>query len=86
MVADYVIDHEDGIAFVRFKNPPIYSDFKSVLDELAVRDIYHRRLWDFSDISYELSAEEIEGIADYGERLFTSTNRMAIIVVAHTGA
>lgn len=79
MATKHIIEYRDGIAQIRFREEPAHGDFEIVIDELAERDIYDRRLWDFTEVSYQLSESEIVNLAEYGKAKFRRANMMAIV-------
>ena len=79
MAKIYLINHENGITCVRFIQKPSYADLQRAVDDLAENYPYEFRLWDLSDVLFDLSMEDIQAIADYGKRRFTKPNKAAFV-------
>ena len=75
----YRIEFENGITCIRFTANPTYADVQQAIDDLAKNQAYEFRLWDFSDIAFDWSMNEIQNIADYGKEKFTKPNKAALV-------
>jgi hypothetical protein len=75
----YQIEFENGITSIRFTKNPAYADLQKAIDDLANNHAYEFRLWDFSEIAFDLSMNEIQNIAEYGKEKFTKPNNAAIV-------
>ncbi len=78
MFSDYKIEHRDSVTFVHFSKRPNYGDAQVVLDDISANYPYEKRFYDFSDIIFDFTAEEIKRIAEYGKTVFLGPNAMAI--------
>lgn len=45
-------------------------DVLGVIDTLAAENSYHLRLWDFTNVLFDFTKEEIQAIARYGKTKF----------------
>lgn len=79
MSKKYRIHITNGITIISFTAAPTFDDAKQVIDKLKKDNLYHLRLWDFSNILFNFSTEEIEQIANYGKLKFTEKNRIAMV-------
>ena len=79
MIQHCTIKKVDGITIIHFSRAPTFSDAKLVIDKLADENVYHLRLWDFSDVLFNFTMEEIKQIARYGQLKFKQPNRMALV-------
>ena len=79
MEKNYLINQENGITCVRFTQKPTHADLQQAVDDIAENHPYEFRLWDLSDVHFDLSMEEIQAIADYGKRRFTKPNKAAFV-------
>ena len=68
----------DGITEIHFSKAPTIGDARDVIDRLADENSYHLRLWDFSDVLFDFTMDEIREIAAYGKTKFPEPNRMAL--------
>ncbi|CAB5090000.1 hypothetical protein D3OALGA1CA_844 [Olavius algarvensis associated proteobacterium Delta 3] len=69
----------DGLTTIHFSRAPTIGEAKIVIDKLADERSYHLRLWDFGDIFFNFSMDEIREIAEYGKSKFLEPNRMALV-------
>ena len=79
MTDKYTIEHVDGITTILFSDKPTYSDAQAVIDEIAENFPYEKRLWDFSNIRFDFTIDEIKSIAKYGKTKFIKPNKLAIV-------
>lgn len=75
----YLIEHVGGITRITFSSKPTYDDAKQVIDEIADDFPYEKRLWDFTNIRFDFTIDEIKSIAKYGKMKFTGPNQLAIV-------
>ena len=75
----YTIEHFDGITEIRFSQVPTYGDAREAIDDIAANFPYEKRLWDFSDIDFDFTMDELRGIAEYGKMVFTQPNKVALV-------
>ncbi len=75
----YIIEYESGITRIGFSRKPTYEETKSAIDDLAENYPYEKRLWDFRDLEFDFTMDEIRAIAEYGKLKFIKPNRIAII-------
>ena len=79
MPAFYSITYENGITQIKFTRKPTYSELQIIVDDIAENFSYRKRLWDLSNIYFDLTIQEIQDIARYGKKKFIRPNSMAII-------
>ena len=79
MTDKYTIEYLDGITRIQFSDKPTYSDAQAVIDEIAANFPYEKRLWDFSNIRFDFTIDEIKSIAKYGKSKFIKPNKLAIV-------
>lgn len=72
------ISVEDGITVIKFLAKPTYQDLVNIIDDIIENYPYERRLWDLSEINFDLSLSEIQQIADYGKQKFIKPNKLAL--------
>jgi hypothetical protein len=75
----YSIKHVNGITRIQFTKNPTYEEVQAVIDDIAENFPYIKRLWDFSNINFDLSIDEIKAIALYGKSKFINPNKLAIV-------
>ncbi len=76
----YTIDCQDGITVIRFLKKPSFRELKEIVDILVDHYDYRKRLWDMSQIPFDLSLAEIQQISDYGKQKFKQPNKLAMVV------
>lgn len=69
----------DGITIVTMWRSPSLSEAIDILNELAQRDSYHRRLFDFGDREFTMSHSDLLSMVEYSKNLFTAPNVMACV-------
>ena len=74
----HLITHKNGITIIKFLVTPSLDDIKQIIDEIVQGYPYEKRLWDLSEIKFDLSLNEIKLISEYGKSKFTKTNKLAI--------
>ncbi len=79
MSGKYCITTEEGITRVRFRREPDLEQARCVIDELAEKNAYERRLLDFTGVNPRLRMDELRDISNYEKTRFTKPNRLAII-------
>ncbi len=79
MTKNYTIRQVNNITIIVFTKAPTLDEAKEVIDELAEKNSYHLRLWDFSNILFNFTIEEIQEIALYGQSKFVEKNRIATV-------
>ena len=77
----YIISYSDGITEVKFLVSPSFEDIKSIIDDLVENHTYEKRLWDLSEIKFNLTIDEIKKISEYGKLKFTKPNKLAMYVI-----
>jgi len=77
----HIITHEESITIIKFLVNPTYHLIKLIIDEVAENYQYEKRLWDLSEIQFDLTLEEIQLISEYGKRKFTKPSKLAIYAV-----
>ena len=75
----YLIEHVNGITSIRFSKNPTYSDAQTVIDDIAENFPYTKRLWDFTNIKFDFTMDEIKAIAEYGKSKFIKPNKLALV-------
>lgn len=75
------ITHVDGITKIKFLEKPTLEQLKLIIDEIFESYPYERRLWDLSEIKFDLSFSEIQSIAAYGKEKFILPSKLAIYAV-----
>lgn len=78
MSKTHLISYENGITKIKFLVSPSFEQVKLIIDEIAEKHPYEKRLWDMSEIKFDFTADEIQKISDYGKSKFTNPNRLAI--------
>jgi hypothetical protein len=79
MSKDYSIEHVNGITRIQFSKNPAYKEVQTVIEDIAENYPYTKRLWDFSNINFDLSIDEIKAIAKYGKSKFINPKKLAIV-------
>ena len=79
MRKQHTIEHFDGITEIRFSQAPTYDDARAAIDDIAANFPYEKRLWDFSNIAFDFTMDELRSIAEYGKMTFTQPNKVAIV-------
>ena len=79
MAQKHTIEHKNGITTIRFTGRPSYIECQSAIDDIVEHYPYDLRLWDFSNIEFDLSEKEIIDIANYGKLKFVKPNKLAIV-------
>ena len=75
----YTIEHIDGITQIRFDQAPTYNNARAVIDDIAANFPYDKRLWDFSNVDFDFTMDELRSIAEYGKIVFTQPNKVALV-------
>ena len=78
MTKEYSIENNNGITKVIFYGQPTLNAIKATIDELYEKFPYEKRLWNLSNVTLNLSSEEIIAIARYGKPKFTKPNKIAL--------
>jgi len=76
----YTLSNIDGITKIKFAENPSYDLVKTIIDELAEKDLYMRRLWDLREINFDWSSDMLRDIAEYGKNKFLKPNKAAFVV------
>ena len=79
MPKEYKIEKVDSVTTIVFAKDPTLAEAKEVIDQLAENKSYHLRLWDFSNVLFNFTLEEIQEIAQYGKTKFVERNRIAVV-------
>ena len=83
MQCKYNIAIEGGVTVVSFETPPNYNDITTVIDNILVNYDFGKRLYDFSQIQFDFTLEEIKNIAAYGKTKYFKPNKMAVVALDH---
>jgi hypothetical protein len=75
----YTIQHIDGITEIRCDQAPTYNNARAIIDDIAANFPYEKRLWDFSNVDFDFTMEELRSIAEYGKMVFTQPNKVALV-------
>ena len=75
----YSIEAKDGITTISFSKTPELADFVDIIDELAEKDLYTRRLWNFNPHGFNMNPEQLMQIANYGKTKFVKPSKLAIV-------
>ena len=75
----YHIEVNKGVTTIRFTDKPDINVFKMIIDELAEKDIYERRMWIMSPHGLTLDPLDRKQIASYGKAKFTKPSRLSIV-------
>lgn len=75
----YSINIENGITHVRFNETLRYNDIKPLVQSLAGKNIYRKRIYNVIDVGFELSKEEIIKLSNLGKNIFKEKNRGCIV-------
>jgi cellobiose-specific phosphotransferase system component IIB len=81
MLETHIISHNDGITKVKFLVKPTLQQSKSIIDEIAKNHPSKKRLWDLSEVKFDLTIHEIILIAEYGKQKFTNPSKIALYVI-----
>ena len=81
MSKTHIITHIDGITKIKFLVTPSLDQVKSIIDEIVENYPYERKLWDMSEIKFDLSTNEIRMLSEYGKQIFEKPNKVAIYAV-----
>lgn len=81
MTDKYKISVSNGITVTKFLTEPTYDEVKDILDIIAKKYPYEKRLYDMSDIKFNFTTKEIKDISEYGKRIFTKPNKLAIYTI-----
>ena len=54
----HTITHHEGITKITFLVSPTFDQLKSAVDEIAQNYPYEKRLWNMSEIEFDISTEE----------------------------
>ena len=73
------IEDLDGITKILFRDTPTFDEVKTIIDDIAKNYSYERRLWNFSNIDFHFTINELHDIAEYGKVKFVKPNKMAIV-------
>ena len=73
------IESKNGITTIKVLKNPTYKDLQIIIDELAEDNLYELRLWDLSNIDFNLDMNNIREIAEYGKKKFIRPNKMAMV-------
>ena len=60
MSKKYTITYKDGITKIKFLAKPTLDQIKHIIDEIVENYDYEKRLWDLSEIKFDLSTNEIQ--------------------------
>lgn len=74
-----MIEDENEITRTQFSTNPTISDARDVIDDIADNFPYEKRLWDFSNIKFNFTIDEIKSIAKYGKSKSIQPNKLAIV-------
>ena len=74
----YSVDEVDGITVVRVERRLSLDEFLEVIDRVGSAYDSRRRLWLLAD-TFDLTAGEIEKLADRGRRVWPSPSRVAYV-------
>lgn len=79
MSSRYEIDQQGTVTIIRFFETPSYEETTLILDILAEKELYEKRLWDLTLIKFDFTMEEIKAIAEYGKKAFIKPNKSAFL-------
>ena len=74
----HIITHIDGITTIKFLVKPSFNSVKTIIDEIIESYPYEKRLWDLSEVDFDFTTAEIKMIAEYGKKVFTKPNKLAL--------
>lgn len=57
----------------------MHGDAREAIDDIAANFPYEKRLWDFSNIAFDFTMDELRSIAEYGKMTFSQPNKAAIV-------
>ena len=78
MSTDYSIENLDGITTIRLARQLGLKEILGVIDEVAARGGYSRRLWEVSG-KLDFTSGEIETIAEHGKVTWPDPARVAYV-------
>lgn len=85
MSNQYSIIESNGITEIKFHINPSIELVKSIIDDVAENYPYERRLWDLSEIDFDLSENELINLCEYGKKTFIKPNKLALFAVKDLG-
>ena len=81
----YVVRQQDGITIVKPTQPPGYDETTRMIEYIAKNKLYRLRLWDFSNIPFPFTLDEIRELAATGRASMPEKNRFAVVVTDEVG-
>jgi len=78
MTKNYSIANDNGIARVNFYSQPTLNEIKAATDEIFEKFPYEKRLWDLSNINFDLGTEEVIAIARHRRPKIAKPNKIAL--------
>ena len=75
----YSLEIEFGITVVSFNSTPNYEDIIELLNYLAENDLYKKRLFDLTNIEFDLPALKLSAVASYSKSIFLEKNKGAVV-------
>lgn len=79
MSKNYSIKHVNGITRIQFTKNPTFREAQNVIDDIVENFPYIKRLWDFTNIKFDFTMDEIKAISEYGKLKFIKPNKLAIV-------
>ncbi len=81
----YVVRQQDGVTIVRPTQIPSFEETTRMIEYIGRKNIYHRRLWDFSNIPFPFTLDEMREMAATGRASMHEKNRFAVVVTDEIG-
>ena len=79
MLKNYSIKLVNGITIIQFTKKPTFDEAQIVIDDIAENFPYTKRLWDFTNIKFDFTMDEITAISEYGKLKFINPNKLAVV-------
>ena len=75
----FTINVSNGILTVLFSQEPSKEDIHNALIETSKNHTVTKRLWDFSEIKFNLSQNQLQDIAEFAKNLFIQPSKVAMV-------
>ena len=75
----YTIKQEEQIIRIKFHYSPDLIETMKIVGQVASEYDGRLRLYDMSEVVFDMSHDEIKQISEFGKQVFTKPNRIAIL-------
>ena len=79
MDGPFTINISNDILTVRFYQEPSKEDIHKALIEISEKHTITKRLWDFSEVKFDLSQDQLKDIANLAKNLFSQPSKVAMV-------